>query len=458
MSLVNNNSSFIARAKIVHSDKYNYDKAIYINSKTSVKIICPVHGKFSQAPSNHLQGKGCLKCANSAQSNRTRKSTVEFIAEANNVHGYIYDYSKVEYKRGKDKVEIICPEHGIFLQQASNHLSGNGCPDCGFKISAAGEKWTLNKFTSEAIKVHGDKFDYSSVDYKSALQKVIITCPVHGKFEQTPSTHLRAVYGCPKCSNSSVNNDRKITTAQFTSRAIGIHGNKYDYSKVNVIDGKLPVIINCPIHGEFSQGVQEHLSGKGCRQCGFESTSKKLVKSLEKFVLEARLQHGDKFDYSQVDYKSSFEPVKIVCPTHGLFEQLPHTHLKAGCRKCADENLVGYYTDELISENPEIALSPATVYYIQFSSENKLFFKVGITVTTIKERFSGYAKTGYEMYVLKEKKTTLKDAYQIEQKIIIEHGKNYPYKPMNGNRGDRFAGHTECFEAPLPAALVGLFR
>lgn len=124
-------TEFIQKAILVHGEeKYDYSLVDYINTRTKVIIICPVHGEFEQSPNNHLSGKGCPKCANIATGIRLNSSTEQFIQKAILVHGDKYDYSKVDYKHSNSKVVIICPIHGEFLQSPDAHLKGKGCKKC----------------------------------------------------------------------------------------------------------------------------------------------------------------------------------------------------------------------------------------------------------------------------------------------------------------------------------------
>lgn len=118
-------ASFVDKARAVHSDKYDYSKVEYVNSKTKVCIICPEHGEFWQTPSHHLSGKGCPRCAGVV-----KKTTPQFIEEARKAHGDKYDYSKSAYVNKDTKLTIICPEHGEFSMTPRNHLKGEGCPQC----------------------------------------------------------------------------------------------------------------------------------------------------------------------------------------------------------------------------------------------------------------------------------------------------------------------------------------
>ena len=122
---------FINRAKEKHGDKYDYSKVEYHNAKTKVCIICPIHGEFWQNPYSHLGGGGCNICGEISSSEKQKKTNKDFILEAKKIHGDRYDYSKTCYTHSKNKVIITCPIHGDFIQRASAHLVGRGCPQCG---------------------------------------------------------------------------------------------------------------------------------------------------------------------------------------------------------------------------------------------------------------------------------------------------------------------------------------
>jgi hypothetical protein len=135
-------------------------------------------------------------------------------------------------------------------------LKGRGCPICG-----GTKKSTKEDFITKAKEIHGDKYDYSKVDYKNNKTEVCIICPIHGEFYQTPKNHLSG-RGCPKCSGN-----KKYTKEDFVQESSKVHGYKYDYSKVVYKNNKTDVCIICPIHGEFYQAPKNHLSGQGCPIC-----------------------------------------------------------------------------------------------------------------------------------------------------------------------------------------------
>lgn len=122
-----------------------------------------------------------------------RKSTSQFIEQAQVVHGNKYDYSKVQYKTSRDKVCIICPKHGVFLQAPRHHLEGGGCSKCAHNFMSTED------FVQKAKLVHGDRFDYSKTKFIDSRTKVCITCRVHGDFFQRPDSHLDGRCGCPAC-------------------------------------------------------------------------------------------------------------------------------------------------------------------------------------------------------------------------------------------------------------------
>lgn len=208
---MNKTSIFVKRAQTVHGNKYDYSLVNYKTVHDKVKIVCPKHGEFEQRPKNHIDNKnGCPKCGiPTANVARSKNAKEEFIAKAKTTHGNKYDYTKSKYTNCKDKVIITCPVHGDFTQSPSHHLRGTGCPQCAASTSAADKAMTRLEFIESAVKAHGDKYNYDKVKYVNNRTKVIITCPVHGDFEQTPSTHTRKgnPCGCPVCSYSKAEQD-----------------------------------------------------------------------------------------------------------------------------------------------------------------------------------------------------------------------------------------------------------
>jgi hypothetical protein len=131
----------------------------------------------------------------------------------------------------------------------------------------------------------------------------------------------------------------KLTTKEFIEKAINMHGNKYNYSKVEYINTNTKVIIICNIHMEFEQTPVGHLQGKGCRKCSVIMNSDSKRSNKIKFIEKSKLIHGEKYDYSKVKYINANTKVVIICNIHGEFQQTPHHHLnKHNCYKCGAIN------------------------------------------------------------------------------------------------------------------------
>jgi len=188
-------------------------------------------------------------------------------------------------------------------------------------------------FIEKAIKKHGDKYDYSLVNYINAKTKVTIICKLHGEFEQTPDKHLQG--GCKICGICKCSNNRKSNTKEFIEKAIKKHGDKYDYSIVDYINSNSKIKIICKYHGIFEQTPHNHLTGYACSKCGINILSTLFKKSQDIFIKESKALHGNKYDYSQVYYINNKTKVTIICKEHGAFEQLPSGHLDGrNCIKC----------------------------------------------------------------------------------------------------------------------------
>lgn len=191
-----------------------------------------------------------------------KKTTEQFIKEAQNIHNNKYTYEKTVYTGAFNKVIITCPKHGDFLQTPHDHLQGKGCSKCKSEKIGNITKSSTEEFIKKAYVIHGDKYDYSNVNYINSKTKVCIICPEHGEFWQTPSHHLSGE-GCRKCTNVK----KHKTTEDWINQAKLIHNNRYNYSKSNYINSSTKITIICPIHGEFKQLPFNHLQGHGCPKC-----------------------------------------------------------------------------------------------------------------------------------------------------------------------------------------------
>lgn len=223
MSATFSKEEFVQKAKLKHGDKYDYSHVNYKNTYTHVNINCKNHGEFKQFPSSHLQGAGCAQC----HSDKLRSNIKNIIFRANVIHGNKYDYSKVNYINNRTPVEISCKEHGIFKQSFDNHLKGKGCPSC-----FGNKKLTTEEFIEKANKIHNNKYAYDLTEYKLSSEKVIIICPNHGEFLQTPNAHLTQKQGCPICKISKGEDFIAIVLKKHNIRFVReykIPGNNYQF-------------------------------------------------------------------------------------------------------------------------------------------------------------------------------------------------------------------------------------
>lgn len=194
---LNKNEFFINKSNKIHKNKYTYDKVNYTNNNSKVIINCTKHGDFEQTPSNHIDGRGCYKCGREISAKSQTLTTVEFIEKANVVHNNKYNYSLVNYVNSHEKIVIKCPEHGEFTQNPNSHLRGCGCKDCVF-VGVHYNTSNKKSFIDKANLKHNFLYDYSKVNYVSAITKIEIICKKHGSFSQTPNSHLNGG-GCNKC-------------------------------------------------------------------------------------------------------------------------------------------------------------------------------------------------------------------------------------------------------------------
>lgn len=194
--------------------------------------------------------------------------TEYFVHNIIKVHGTYYDLSKVKYTKSSERVVVICPNHGEFLITANSFKSGKGCKKCANEVNGDKLRGNLENFVKNAVAVHSYKYDYSLVDYKSAREKVIIVCKDHGRFNQTPSGHLRG-RGCIKCAEVSTGRANRLTLNKVLDRFLSVHGQTYDYSQIREYkNASSPLTIVCREHGAFQQSMTSHYHKRaGCPTC-----------------------------------------------------------------------------------------------------------------------------------------------------------------------------------------------
>lgn len=242
--------SFLEKARNKHGYRYEYiDLPDIVMQKDLIKVKYN-DSIYEQRVLKHLKGSRPEK-------KTVNKTTEEFIRESVKVWGNKYDYSLVDYKNAKTKVKIIY-DSIVYEQLPNSHLIG--CPVEGYLDQEV--------FIQKSIKKWKNKYGYSLVEFVNANTKVKII--FNDKiYEQTPHNHLK--YAPEKRLN-------KKSTEEFIVMSKEIHDNKYTYEKTNYVSDRAKVIITCPLHGEFEQSCNAHLRGQGCPSCK-ESRGEKIISS-----------------------------------------------------------------------------------------------------------------------------------------------------------------------------------
>lgn len=211
---------------------------------------------------------------------------------------------------------------------------------------------TQENFITRSLTKHGQKYDYNDSVFINTKIKVKIHCLRHGVFEQTPESHMYG-QGCPRCGKESSASKQPLSLDHFITRSSKVHGSKYDYSSAVYVNSGIKVKIICPIHGEFEKTPDNHYKGQGCPECGRVIQRNSKLKTHNEFIEDAKLAHGEKYDYSETRYVDSYTKVMIRCIDHDLiFKQSPTTHIdgQTGCKKCqrfesSGEKSVSSYLD-----------------------------------------------------------------------------------------------------------------
>lgn len=401
-------TEFVKRAKAKHGDLYEYDENSYTLITAKVKIHCSKHGWFEQIAKEHTL-YGCYKCGREVSAKKQQLSEKEILESIKSVHGDLYSYSLSGYKNNMSKLEITCFVHGKFYQSVANHLRGAGCPSCGKISKGIKKRKPLEEVVSEFVQVHGNRYDYSKIEYTTNHTPLKIYCKVHKEFFFQSAANHYTGKGCPKCGTSRaaalITKDKDFVLQQFKAK----HGDIYDYSLVDYRGNQEEVSILCKEHGEFRQTPYDHLTAfTPCPVCRSLETSTRQIKCCDEVVNRFKEVHGDTYDYSEVSYSRAKDVVKIKCPQHGEFFQVVYNHYAGkGCPVCAHQ------------------VSKAELELVDFLKENKV--KV----------------VHRDREVIKPKEL---DIYLPDHKIAIEynglvwHSEQFK-KPAEGEKGNPARSH-----------------
>lgn len=295
-------------------------------------------------------------------------------------------------------------------------------------------------FIQKARWVHGDKYDYSKVEYADQKSPVVIICPLHGEFYQKPVYHLSRKCGCSSCRYSVVASRLSWDTNEFIKKAKSVHGSSYSYGRSEYTRSGNKVVITCPAHGDFSQSANSHIQGNGCPKCRADKLSKMFLMDTESFIVRAMQVHNDKYEYGDVVYKNSKHKVIISCPIHGNFLQRPNDHLSGkGCQRCKAEvagwGVKGFYGTQ----------SPSNLYVLKMGS---FFIKVGLAKNINKRMIKLQRESGFSIEKVHSVSGRADELFRIEQEILRNSDLKRHYPSVE------FAGQSECIElSELPKVL-----
>lgn len=383
---------FIKKAKEIHGDLYDYSQVSYTNAHKKVTIICPVHGDWEVKPNNHLNGRGCGRCANSVL-----KEQSQLLAEFVDIHGDKYDYSKVVYIGTEAPVDICCVAHNHWFEQSPKlHLRGHGCPICADEARSLKKRITLEEVIKRSKAVHGDTFDYSSVSITHNPLTVTLTCAKGHTASYSFHAHLNSG-GCAVCSGYT-----KGSVDNLLEKFKNKHGDVYDYSLITEhAQTKDKVNIICKKHGVFEQEVSSHTTGCGCPSCSVRESKP------EQDILDIFLPH---FPDTQRRVKSAIYPkeLDIFVPsknfaieynglvfhsTHPTFAENPIRRHKDKTDACKAKgiHLFHLYEDDWLMR-PDVVKH--TLKHLLGISENTVYARK----TTIKQHKLSEVKDFYNKY------------------------------------------------------------
>ena len=305
MSTLLRQEEAIANMARAQNNKFDYSKTIYKHSRAPLTIICPKHGEFVTTYETHVSKRakatgGCPGCRYDKLAERkfTYEDVLNILKEKFPDRAYTITHDAWEQK-GR-RAWFTCPKHGQWFADKSHVFAGHGCPKCGIESRTRAQTYTADDFIKKAIEKHGDKYDYSRVEYKGTEVPVEIICPIHGPFWQRPHAHSGSQKrGCPECWKQDHPSLQPKKIENFIKDAREVHGDKYNYDKVVYINNKVPVIVTCPEHGDFKVKPNSHLSCKaGCPVCSASLPEKTIWNFLHKnnikFIYQYKIEF---FDY-----------------------------------------------------------------------------------------------------------------------------------------------------------------
>jgi hypothetical protein len=372
-----------------------------------------------------MSGHGCMKCA------RGSYDTKEFIKRSKIKHGELYDYQGTIYENSSKKVNIKCNEcNEIFNMIPNNHLTGSGCRVCTNKKMSIVNTSNTEKFIEKSLKIHGQLYDYSLINYINSVTPVEIICKEHGEFKISPNSHLSGTR-CSICAHKLKGVFGNLSQKEFKARL-------YKLSPELVVKGKYK---NSRTKILVSDSKWDYLAFPTSLLSGYKPSPNKIVQKNEYIKERFIKKHGKKYNYDLVNYKTIRKKVIIECKKHGKFKQLVSVHLRgSGCSKCALKGGGWTYTQWERVAKKSINFDSFKVYIIKCWNDTEEFYKIGKTFMTIDNRFRGKNRMPYKYKVLKViKQGTARKLSELEI-TLMKTNKEFKYTPQI-----KFRGMTECF-------------
>lgn len=341
---------FIERARKVHGDKYDYSKVEYVDVKTKVCIICPIHGEFWQRYSHHTEGRGCSKCAAEKNGEQLLLWTEEKCRE----HASHYSTMK-DFREGDKNAYNSARKHGWLKDYTW----------LAYKITSSQKKkdrhvYTHNEIIERLKSLFGTKYGYDHVVYKNMKTPIVLFCHEcdengveHGEFSMRPNNIFSGKQSCPKCWQARRGIIQLLPVEEFIKRSNAVHHNLYEYHKVEYKGTNKKVCIKCPIHGDFWQTPSNHMLGKGCPYCSGNA---------KKWNKETCKEEARKYEYIH-DFRTKSSGACNVAQRNGWLNE--YTWLKKLPPKTED------YTKET-----------KYIYAYEFVNQNAVY--VGLTNSIIK--------------------------------------------------------------------------
>ncbi len=294
---------------------------------------------------------------------------------------------------------------------------------------------TNEQFITESISIHGNsRYSYEKVEYINTNTKVKIFCFEHNEyFLVTPKRHING-QGCQLCAYKKYRSNGKMKTLEsFIQKAIGIHGNLYDYSTSKYNGANEAINIKCnTCNVEFHQIASSHLQGSGCKTCSHERAMNNQRGNTESFIEKAKLKHGNLYSYDKTVYgKNNTEKVIVKCNTCGIEVKIrPSNFLSSSRPMCDCVKHRGFQENK-----------PSIVYYLEIS--NGIAYKIGITNKSVEKRFNKCDLEKIKILKIWSFPNGA-DARDLETNILREY-KDYLYKGDNLLK----TGNSELFNVNI---------